>query len=61
MRFWKNSCGCGKPSVLDHNIRSHWIATLEWRERQISASSKKGGHLLAKCDVYGRKNFVESE
>jgi hypothetical protein len=27
----------------------------------LSKHKKKGGHLLAKCDVYGRKNLVESD
>ncbi len=48
--------------VLDHNIRSHWIATLEVEGKaNLSKLKKKGGHLLAKWDVYDRKNFVESD
>jgi hypothetical protein len=44
MRFWKNSCGCGKPLVLDHNIRSHWIATLEVEGKaNLSKLKKRGG------------------
>jgi hypothetical protein len=52
MRFWKNSCGCGKLSVLDHNIRSHWIATLEVEGKANLSKLKKRGGISLQNAIY---------
>jgi hypothetical protein len=57
MRFWKNSCGCGKPLVLDHNIRSHWIATLEVEGKANLSKLKKGGASPCKMQCIWQEEF----
>lgn len=47
-------------------FRSQHQVTLDCYSRgggkgKSQQAQKKRGHLLAKCDVYGRRNFVESD
>jgi hypothetical protein len=52
MRFWKNTCGCGKPLVLDHYIRSHWIATIEGEGKANLCKLKKKGGISLQNAMY---------